>query len=109
MPAIVPVILPVIIALGLVTLLPSNNSNNSMPTFTATTTTTANKKRVYLQDGPEAKEIAHHLPYFPFKGIPRFYDIGGFLYEPAIFQRIVDIFADRYREIGIDVVAGYVV
>lgn len=60
----------------------------------------------YQQDGPEAKEIAHYLPYFPFKGIPRFYDIGGFLYEPQVFQNIVDIFADRYREIGVDVIAG---
>jgi hypothetical protein len=62
----------------------------------------------YEQDGAEAREIAAYLPYFPFKGIDRFYDIGGFLYEPAVFQRIVNIFADRYREIGIDVVAGYV-
>lgn len=60
----------------------------------------------YEQDGPEAKEIAQYLPYFPFKGIPRFYDIGGFLYEPEVFQRIVDIFVERYREIGIDMVAG---
>ena len=60
----------------------------------------------YQQDGPEAKEIAKYLPYFPFKGIDRFYDIGGFLYEPEVFQRIVDIFVERYREIGIDMVAG---
>jgi hypothetical protein len=62
----------------------------------------------YTQDGKEAQAIAEYLPYFPFKGIPRFYDIGGFLYEPEVFQKIVDIFADRYREIGIDMVAGYV-
>mmetsp|Transcript_25200 Transcript_25200/g.69605 ORF Transcript_25200/g.69605 Transcript_25200/m.69605 type:complete len:272 (-) Transcript_25200:789-1604(-) len=60
----------------------------------------------YDQDGPEAREIAKYLPYFPFKGIPRFYDIGGFLYEPAVFQKIVDIFAARYAAIGIDVIAG---
>lgn len=62
----------------------------------------------YEQDGQEAHEIAKYLPYFPFKGIPRFYDIGGFLAEPSIFQKIVDIFVDRYREIGIDSIAGYV-
>ena len=39
-------------------------------------------------------------------GIPRFYDIGGFLAEPAVFQRIVDIFVARYAKIGIDSVAG---
>jgi len=60
----------------------------------------------YKQDGEEAKEIAKYLPYFPFKGIDRFYDIGGFLYEPAVFQKIVDIFVERYQAIGIDVVAG---
>ena len=60
----------------------------------------------YQQDGPEALEISQHLPYFPFKGIPRFYDIGGFLYEPAVFQKIVDIFANRYRHMEIDVIAG---
>jgi hypothetical protein len=73
-----------------------------------TTTTVVPKNTKYQQDGDEAKEIAVHLPYFPFKGIPRFYDIGGFLYQPDVFQRIVDIFADRYREIGVDVIAGYV-
>lgn len=62
----------------------------------------------YEQDGEAAREIAQYLPYFPFKGIPRFYDIGGFLYEPAIFQKIVDIFVARYAEKDIDVIAGYV-
>jgi adenine phosphoribosyltransferase len=28
------------------------------------------------------------------------------LYEPAIFQKIVDIFVERYEAIGIDVIAG---
>jgi len=60
----------------------------------------------YEQDGAEAKEIAKYLPYFPFKGIPRFYDIGGFLEKPEVFQQIVDIFAARYDSIGIDAVAG---
>ena len=60
----------------------------------------------YEQDGPEAREIAKVIPYFPFKGIPRFYDIGGFLNKPAVFARIVEIFAARYADIGIDAVAG---
>ena len=74
----------------------NNKNNNKM--------STANLK--YQQDGPEAKEIAQYLPYFPFKGIPRFYDIGGFLYEPKIFQMIVDIFVERYKALQIDVIAG---
>ena len=46
------------------------------------------------------------VPYFPFKGIPRFYDIGGFLARPEVFQRIVDIFVARYAGLEIDSVAG---
>ena len=46
--------------------------------------TSSNKK--YAQDGDEAKEIAQYLPYFPFKGIPRFYDIGAFLYGACVTQ-----------------------
>ena len=64
--------------------------------------------KTYEQDGEEAREIAKYLPYFPFKGIPRFYDIGGFLAQPEVFQKIVDIFVQRYEEIGIDSVAGWV-
>ncbi|KAL7533773.1 hypothetical protein ACHAXR_005443 [Thalassiosira sp. AJA248-18] len=63
-------------------------------------------KKKYEQDGDEAREIAQYLPYFPFKGIPRFYDIGGFLEKPDVFQHIVDIFVERYSEIGIDSIAG---
>lgn len=70
--------------------------------------TTTNNNNIYVQDGEEARKIAKYLPYFPFKGIPRFYDIGGFLYEPSVFRRIVEIFVERYREIGVDVIAGYV-
>ena len=49
-----------------------------------TMATSSNKK--YTQDGDEAKEIAQYLPYFPFKGIPRFYDIGAFLYGACVTQ-----------------------
>eukprot|EP00557_Chaetoceros_sp_GSL56_P011830 CAMPEP_0176486320 /NCGR_PEP_ID=MMETSP0200_2-20121128/5506_1 /TAXON_ID=947934 /ORGANISM="Chaetoceros sp., Strain GSL56" /LENGTH=219 /DNA_ID=CAMNT_0017883015 /DNA_START=95 /DNA_END=754 /DNA_ORIENTATION=- len=66
----------------------------------------ADEHKSYEQDGPEAKEIAKYLPYYPFKGIPRFYDIGGFLAAPHVFQQIVDIFASRYAAIGIDSIAG---
>lgn len=31
----------------------------------------------YARDGPEARRIARTIPYYPFKGIDRFYDIGG--------------------------------
>jgi hypothetical protein len=65
-----------------------------------TTTTT------YENDGAFARELAKHLPWFPFKGIPRFYDIGGFLAQPLVFQKIVNIFVERYRNLSVDVIAG---
>jgi adenine phosphoribosyltransferase len=65
-----------------------------------------NNMSQYAQDGPEAKEIAKYMPYFPFKGIPRFYDIGGFLCEPEVFQKTVDIFVERYKTLDIDLIAG---
>mmetsp|Transcript_2081 Transcript_2081/g.4764 ORF Transcript_2081/g.4764 Transcript_2081/m.4764 type:complete len:223 (-) Transcript_2081:224-892(-) len=61
----------------------------------------------YSQNGPVAKKIASVTPYFPFKGIDRFYDIGGFLKHPEIFQLVVDVFVDRYKEIGVDSIAGF--
>eukprot|EP01065_Artemidia_motanka_P030640 TRINITY_DN36692_c0_g1_i1.p2 TRINITY_DN36692_c0_g1~~TRINITY_DN36692_c0_g1_i1.p2 ORF type:complete len:237 (+),score=85.73 TRINITY_DN36692_c0_g1_i1:53-712(+) len=60
----------------------------------------------YEPDGPEAREIAKVIPYFPFKRLDRFYDISGFLARPDIFQKIVDIFTERYRELKIDAVGG---
>lgn len=31
----------------------------------------------FAQDGPEALRIASVIPYYPFHGVPRFYDISG--------------------------------
>ena len=31
----------------------------------------------YEQDGEVAKRIAAVIPYYPFKGIPRFYDVSS--------------------------------
>lgn len=61
----------------------------------------------YDQDGPEAKAIAAVIPYFPFKGIPRFYDVGGLLANPDKFQRVVDIMAERYAALEIDAIGGF--
>jgi adenine phosphoribosyltransferase len=80
------------------------STENETPVTPVNVTVPNNNK--YKQDGQDARAIAKHVPYFPFKGIPRFYDIGGFLAKPDIFQRIVDIFVDRYQEIGIDSIAG---
>lgn len=66
------------------------------------------QQHTYEQDGIEAREIAQYIPYYPFKGIDRFYDIGGFLYAPHIFEKIVNIFVNRYKTLNIDIIAGYV-
>lgn len=44
-----------------------------------------------------ARVVHSVTPYFPFKGIPRFYDIGGFLKNPEIFQLVIDVFVERYK------------
>eukprot|EP00605_Chrysophyceae_sp_TOSAG23-4_P000642 GSChrysophyteH1.ASY1.ANO1.723.1 assembled CDS len=60
----------------------------------------------YKQDGEEAQKIAEKIPWYPFKGIPRFYDISGMTQDPTTFQLAVDIFARRYKDLDIDCVAG---
>jgi adenine phosphoribosyltransferase len=60
----------------------------------------------FQQDGPEARRIASVIPYYPFHGIDRFYDISGMLSDPEAFQMTVDIFVERYRDMNVDFVAG---
>jgi hypothetical protein len=40
----------------------------------------------YKQDGPEAARIASVIPWYPFHGVPRFYDISGMTQDPEAFQ-----------------------
>ena len=60
----------------------------------------------YEPDGPEAQRIASVIPYFPFKGIDRFYDISGLCSNPTEFQLVIDIFTQRYRELEFDAIIG---
>lgn len=60
----------------------------------------------YKQDGPEARRIASVIPYYPFHGVDRFYDITGMLKDPVAFQLCIDIFAKRYANLNIDCIAG---
>lgn len=60
----------------------------------------------YKQDGPEALAIAAVIPYYPFHGVPRFYDISGMTHNPEIFQLCIDVFVRRYKELGVDCIAG---
>ena len=61
---------------------------------------------VYVQDGPEAHQIASVIPYYPFHGVPRFYDISGMLSDPAAFQLCIDVFVKRYKDLNVDCIAG---
>jgi hypothetical protein len=59
----------------------------------------ANTQLARLTDDQVAQEIAGVTPYFAFKGIERFYDIGGFTREPDVFQLVIDKFVAHYREL----------
>jgi hypothetical protein len=67
-----------------------------------TTTTAGTGREEYLPDGPVAQRIADVTPFFPYKGIPRFYDIGGFLKHPEIFALVIEVLAERYKDQNID-------
>lgn len=60
----------------------------------------------YTQDGDEAKKIAAVIPYYPFHGVDRFYDISGMTHNPEIFQLCIDVFTKRYLNLNVDVIAG---
>jgi len=67
---------------------------------------TSTEPKTYAQDGPEALRIASVIPYYPFHGVPRFYDISGMTHDPEAFQLCIDIFVQRYASLGIDAIAG---
>ncbi|XP_038994301.1 adenine phosphoribosyltransferase 5-like [Hibiscus syriacus] len=61
-----------------------------------------------LQDDPRLKAISEAIrvvPHFPKPGI-MFHDITTLLLDHVAFKDAVDIFVDRYRDMGISVVAG---
>ena len=60
----------------------------------------------YTPDGPVAKRIASVTPYFPFKGIPKFYDIGGFLKDPEAFALVVEVLVERYKNENVTSICG---
>ena len=53
--------------------------------------TTSSQAEALLADptGAVAQEMAALMPYFPFKSIPRFYDIGGLLADPVKVRHAV--------------------
>ena len=60
----------------------------------------------FTQDGPEARMIASVIPYYPFHGVDRFYDISGMTQDPAAFKLCIDIFVRRYSAMGVDAIVG---
>jgi len=69
-------------------------------------TTPGTARGEYEQDGAIARRIASVTPYFPFKGIDRFYDIGGFLKDPAAFALVVEVLVERYKDTDLDSICG---
>ncbi|GFZ04073.1 adenine phosphoribosyltransferase 5 [Actinidia rufa] len=64
-----------------------------------------------LQGDPRLKAISEAIrviPHFPKPGI-MFQDITTLLLDHKAFKDTVDIFVDRYRDMGISVVAGEVI
>ena len=74
--------------------------------ITVAATAVRTKAIDYKQDGPEAKRIASVIPYYPFHGVDRFYDITGMLKDPVAFQLCIDTFVKRYADLNIDCIAG---
>mmetsp|Transcript_60322 Transcript_60322/g.143701 ORF Transcript_60322/g.143701 Transcript_60322/m.143701 type:complete len:335 (-) Transcript_60322:126-1130(-) len=58
-------------------------------------------------EGPLAKEIAGVIPYFPFKGIEKFYDIQGLMKYPKLFNALCAVMAKRYRKRGVTKLAAF--
>jgi len=61
-----------------------------------------------MEGAPSAavREIAEVIPWYPFKKIPRFYDIAPLLARPDLMQKVVDEFKARYGKLGVTHVAG---
>ena len=60
----------------------------------------------YTPDGPVAQRIAAVTPYFPFKGVPKFYDIGGFLKDPTAFALVSEVLVERYKDQNVTSICG---
>lgn len=52
-------------------------------------------------------EVAAALPYYPFKGIDRFYDVQGLLNKPHLFEQMCDMLAARCAELGITKIVAF--
>lgn len=54
----------------------------------------------------QRQSIAAVTPYYAYKGIERFYDISGFLAQPAVFAQVVEMLADSFRHLDFDSICG---
>jgi len=69
--------------------------------------TTKKRRDEYKPNVKVAEEIAAVTAYYPFKGIDRFYDIGGFLQDPEMFAKVIDVLVDRYKDVEFDSIGGF--
>jgi adenine phosphoribosyltransferase len=56
----------------------------------------------FSSNGDVAKQIAKVIPYYSYKGIEQFYDIGGFLKDPNLFTLCINALITRYKAHDID-------
>jgi len=52
------------------------------------------------------RQVVSATPHFPFKGIEKFYDIGGFLRKPDVFEDVIQLFLAHLRNVEIDSICG---
>mmetsp|Transcript_9032 Transcript_9032/g.27709 ORF Transcript_9032/g.27709 Transcript_9032/m.27709 type:complete len:232 (+) Transcript_9032:3-698(+) len=71
-----------------------------------TSPTPGTSREAYEADGPVARRIAQVVPFYPFKQIPRFYDIGGFLKDPEAFALVVEVLVRRYADTDVTAIGG---
>jgi len=51
--------------------------------------------------------IASRLPGYNFRGVPAFFDIGGITQDHKAFQKVADLFIERYKTKNLTSVAGF--
>lgn len=66
-----------------------------------------NKKQRSRRSPPLESEIAAALPYYPFKQIPRFYDVQGLLNQPHLFEQMCHMLATRCKDLGVTKIVAF--
>ena len=49
----------------------------------------------------------YEVPFYEYKGIDHFYDIGGILAQPELFDQVTDVMAKKAKELNATHIAGF--